>query len=102
MDYWQALRVGRVDLSDRGRGGRIDEAITAMRAHAFFCGVGRPAAAEPRLGKWQVREPDTRSRLTQALDRAKVKRRVAKRWASRLVREGLPRAARLTGPRGGR
>jgi hypothetical protein len=37
--------------------------------------------------------------LTEVLDAAGVKRRVAKKWGTRILRAMLPRDRRLTGPR---
>lgn len=82
MNYQQALRIGGVDLNNKARGGATDKTIAAMRASALFRGVRGNALA---------------TRITIA----GVKRRVAKRWSTRLIREGLPRAARLTGPKSG-
>ncbi len=54
--------------------------ISQLRAHAFMPGVDkRPVAA--------------------ACQRKGVKRRVAKKWSIRLLREVLPREARITGPK---
>lgn len=72
MNYRQALRFYDDDIF-------VHEMISGMRAHALFRGSSAPVAL--------------------MLARAKVKRRVAKRWATRLLREGLPRSARFTGPR---
>lgn len=78
MNYKQTLIRFGVHVFDgkairvRERGGKVDEAITSLRAYAFF-GMG------PMVGSG-------------------VKRRVAKKWSARFIREGLPRSARMSGP----
>jgi hypothetical protein len=78
MNYQKAIiRLGVLVIDGKAirafkRGGKVDEAITLLRAYAIF-GKG------PMAGRG-------------------VKRRVAKKWSVRLLREGLPRTARMTGP----
>ena len=78
MNYQKAIiRLGVLVIDGKAirahkRGGRVDGAITSLRAYALF-GKG------PMVGSG-------------------VKRRVAKKWSIRLLREGLPRSARLTEP----
>lgn len=54
------------------------ETIAQLRAHAL--GFDHPGP------------------VAQACARGRVKRRVAKRWATRVLRTWLPQSARLTGP----
>jgi hypothetical protein len=67
MNYQQMLKKFGVLLGDKERGGITDCTITTLRIHGIW-------------GHERLRG---------------VKRRVAKRWAYRLLVEGLPRDARL-------
>lgn len=94
MRYQDALRAGNISyFQKRGTGAlraarltyelqRVHMAISDLRSVAFLSeyspGEDRPVAL--------------------AVIR-RVKRRVLKRWSVRLIREALPRSARLTGPR---
>lgn len=74
-----SMEIDRMDLDAAMQGrAHAHETITQLRAYAL--GFDHPGP------------------VAQACARGRVKRRVAKRWATRVLRTWLPRIARLTGP----
>ena len=82
MRYTEIRRIAALDIWHEYSPMRtqvLNSAISQLRARAMFPGVDKRAVAAACLLHG-------------------VKRRVPKRWSISLLREALPRSARMTGP----